>query len=207
MMIPLSYAQENPIKSVEIRLLKNRLHITGHFHELINENMKETLASGMSHSLNFQIDLLGTKRKIIASKTEFVLLRYNVWEKFYLIRTLTQQKNFQQSSQFESFLNDSLHFIITNIKKVPTNQQLYIVLSFSPENIPASQMSKLNSWLISDGEMRESKPALEAESGFSINLSNLLSIFLNKKDESRIFIYRSATFTIQSLKKHENITR
>ena len=71
----------------------------------------------------------------------------------------------------------------------------------------AFQKNKLDHWLRSEGEIKESKPALESEPTFSINLSNLISIFLDKKNDNKLYTYKSAPFTIQSLRKNENITQ
>ena len=196
-----SHAQNNPIKSVDVRIDNEYLVVVGHFTGVINAEMKETLASGMSGMLHFQSKLINSRFKVISQIEQNILLRYNVWEKMYSLHTAKTEYEFKNFKQFEQFINDSLVFYISFFKKLPADQKLQIILSFSPEKISASQKNKLNHWLKSEGEIKESKPALEAESAFSINLSNLISIFLKKKDDDRLYIYRSTPFTIQSLQK------
>jgi hypothetical protein len=197
----LSFAQENPIKSLEVKVNEDRLVIVGHFSGLIDNEMKQTLASGLSSTLSFHLQLFNSRSKVLRKNNEAVYLRYNVWEKVYQVLTTTQEKYFDDIHHFENFLKDSLTFDMGKISKLPIDDKLRIVLSFSPEKISDSQKSKLNTWLVSEGEMNESKPALESESGFSVNLSNLISIFLSKKESQKIFLYKSTPFTIRALSK------
>ena len=179
----------------------DRLVVIGHFAGLIDNEMKQTLASGLSSTLSFDLRLFNSRSKVLRNSKETVYLRYNVWEKMYQLRTATQEKYFEDSDHFENFLKDSLTFNMGKISKLPLDDKLRIFLSFSPEKISDSQKSKLNTWLVSEGETNESKPALESESGFSVNLSNLISIFFSKKDSHKIFIYKTTPFTIRALSK------
>jgi len=197
----LSFTQENPIKSLEIRMSDDRLVIIGHFAGLIDNEMKQTLASGLSSTLSFHLQLINSRSKVLRKNNEAVYLRYNVWEKMYQVLTTTQEKYFDDIHHFEKFLKDSLTFDMGKISKLSFDDKLHIFLSFSPEKISDSQKSKLNTWLVSEGETNESKPALESESGFSVNLSNLISIFFSKKDSHKIFIYKTTPFTIRALSK------
>jgi hypothetical protein len=197
----LSSAQENPIKSLEIKMSEDRLVVIGHFSRLINDEMKETLASGLSSTLSFHLQLINSRSKVLRKNNEAIYLRYNVWERVYQVHTATGEKYFEDIQHFDKFLNDSLAFDMGKINKLPFDDKLSIILSYSPERISGSQKSKLNTWLVSEGEINESKPALESESGFSVNLSNLISIFLSKKESQKIFLYKSTPFTIRALSK------
>lgn len=197
----LSFAQENPIKSLEIKTSEDRLVIIGHFTGLIDNEMKQTLASGLSSTLSFHLQLINSRSKVLTKNIETVYLRYNVWERVYQVHTATEERYFEDIQHFENFLNDSLAFNMGKISKLPFDDKLRIVLSYSPEKISDSQKNKLNTWLVSEGEINESKPALESESGFSVNLSNLISIFLSKKESQKIFLYKSTPFTIRDLSK------
>lgn len=201
------WAQDNSIKSIDVRMNNGRVIVVGHFKGLINANMKETLASGMSSSLHFNLKLLGSHSRVLSEIGESIFLRFNVWEKVYSIRTSKKRNDFKNYHQFESFINDSLVFDMGHIKKPASNQTFKILLSFSPENISTSQKNKLNYWLKSEGEIKQSRPAYESESGFSVNLTSLISIFFKKKDHKKLYVFKSAPFTIHSLKTHENITR
>lgn len=165
------------------------------------------LASGLSNSLHFYLKLVNSKSRALSEQGETVILRYNVWEKVYIIRFSTGETHFNQFQHFVKFVNDSLVFKLGKTQKLPLNQKLQIILSFSLEKISDSQKSRLRRWLKNEGEFRESQPALESRSGFSINLTSLISIFLPQKNSDRIYIYKSRPFTIQSLKLNENITQ
>ncbi|MBN1350120.1 hypothetical protein JXJ21_11965 [candidate division KSB1 bacterium] len=199
-------ARDNPLVSVEPRIQSERLAAIGHFTQLIDAEMKETLASGMSNTLNFYLKLVDADSKEIIRRGESVALRYNVWEKIYYLRNAGTEARFMQFTSFEAFINDSLTFNLGSIKLFPPDRELRIIFTFSPKKLSDTQKSKLNSWLISGGDIDQSKPARESESTFSINLSRLISMFFSNKERNEIYLQTSKPFTIRSL-MHENASR
>ncbi len=199
-------ARENPIRSVEITIEQESLLATGHFSGLLTTEMRETLASGMSTSLNFQLKLINRRTQQVKQSLYTIFLRYNVWEKNYRLWSLFQDRTFKTAENFEYFLNDSLKFQIISIKNLSANDNFTFSLYYSPQKISDNQKTKLNEWLKNEGEMNKGKPGQESESVFSINVSSLISIFLTKKNENSIHFFQTAPFTLQALKKHENTT-
>lgn len=199
-------ASENPIRSVEITIEQESLLATGHFSGLLTTEMRETLASGMSTSLNFQLKLINRRTQQVKQSLYTIFLRYNVWEKNYRLWSSLQDRTFKTAENFEYFLNDSLKFQIISIKNLSANDNFTFILYYSPQKISDNQKTKLNEWLKNEGEMNKGKPGQESESVFSINVSSLISIFLTKKNENSIHFFQTAPFTLQALKKHENTT-
>lgn len=193
-------AQNQPIRSLEPKLDQGHLVVIGHFRELLQPEMRETLASGMSNGLNFQLKLLNPQGKSIVELAETIFIQYNVWEKVYILRSSAQSVEFKTLPHFKRFLADSLQFKMGLLHNLPIQNEFRLQIIYSPEPLTASQHRKLNQWLKSEGEIRESQPAMESEPGFSINLSNLLSIFFSKKEARPIFSYRSAPYTLEKLK-------
>ncbi|MBN2092682.1 hypothetical protein JW964_23880 [candidate division KSB1 bacterium] len=199
-------ARENPIRSVEMVIEQEKLVAIGHFSGLMTVEMRETLASGMSTSLNFQLKLINRQTQQVKQSLYTIFLRYNVWEKNYRLWSSFQDINFKTAENFEHFLNDSLKFQIISIKNLSANDNFTFILYYSPQKISDNQKNKLNEWLKNEGEMNKAKPGQESESVFSINVSSLISIFLTKKNENSIHLFQTAPFTLQALKKHENTT-
>jgi len=168
-----------------------------------DQDMRESLRSGMSSTLNFRLILSDLKGKAIRSNIQNAQLRYDIWEKNYHISIQDQDYQFSKLSKFEIFLYDSLKFSLGHIHNLAKQKKLKISILFSPQKITHSQQKKLNYWLTGAGETEESKPALESESGFSIDLSRLFSIFMRKKPSVKILKFHSQPFSIQGLIRNE----
>lgn len=203
----LLFAQKNPIRSVEIYLDNNEIIAAGHYMNVIDEDMAASLSSGLSSTLNYYIRLLSIDNKEYRSINKIVRLRYNVWEKVYDMSVAGQKHNFQSFGALENFINDSLLFHLGPPDGIPLKKKLRMILSFSPQGISDSQKDRLNKWLLSEGKVKESQPAYESGSGFSINLSNLLSAFFRKKEDYNIYLYKSSVFTLEKLRENENASR
>lgn len=203
---PLS-AQNGPVQSLEIYLSGDEIVTAGHFVNVIDEDMRASLSSGLSSTLNILIRLMSMDNTQYRTVNEIIRLRYNVWEKVYDMSTSGQKKQFQSFTAIERFINDSLVFRLGSVTGIPPQKQLRIILTFSPEGISDSQKDRLNKWLLSEGEVKESQPAYDSESGFSINLSSLLTAFFRKKEDRSVYIYKSRVFTLNSLRKDEDASR
>jgi len=202
-----SLAQENKIKSVEPKLIKDDIFVSCQFNNLVDEEMMGTLASGMSLSLNFHLQLNRFPGETIYETSRLVKFRYNVWDKTYLLLYSGKQIQFTAYDSFKSFLYDSLSFKLTSARMLPKVGQLQFRLTFLPQKLSAYQKEKLDYWITNESETKESNPARESESGFSINLSRLISLFLDNKTEENLQEIKSAPFTIQSLRKNENTSK
>jgi len=200
-----AFADENSTGHVEISLINGNLLATCHFvNGFIDDDIKQTLSSGMTSNLNFHLKLQKNKGKVLRSKVEEYLIRYDIWEKKYLIFQPDGVKQFSDYTIFKSFLYDSVTINFGSITGTPKQELLQVVLLFSPEKISSAQKKKLNYWLTSESETKESNPALESESGFSVDLSKLFSIFLSKKPAIKIREYFSPVFSINSLRENED---
>ena len=198
------FAQNDPNISIKPAVIENQIYIFCKSSPgFLDQDMRESLLSGMSRTLNFQLILADANGKIIRSKLKAVQLRYDIWEKKYQIFSSGKIHHFSALAKFEVFLYDSLRFKLGNIRSLARQKKLQVVLLFSPQKITNIQQKKLNYWLTSTGETAESKPALEPESGFSIDLSRLFSIFMSKKPSVKTLEFRSALFTIQGLMNNE----
>jgi len=202
-----AFAQNNNLKSVQPLIRSNNLAVSCKFNNLISDALKETLASGMSTELNFHLQVKQTGSSVLWSGSKSVKIQYNVWEKNYSISRRMGRKTFSDYNSFQNFLHDSLIFNISGISRFPGSSKLQIILSFLPEKMTAGQKQKLDYWIENESETRERSPAGESESGFSINLSRLITMFFDKSKNSKMQRIRSAPFTIKSLRNDENTAR
>jgi len=199
-----TFAEDGSIRDLDIFITDNKLNVTCHFKQgFIDEDMRQTLASGMSSTFNFQINLKYENGSMIRRQIMEVAIRYDIWEKQYLLYYANQIDQFSVYQKFESFLYDSLTFDMGSVKGIDYKKSLGVIVFFSPEKISSAQKEKLNYWLTSNTDTKESAPGMEQESGFSIDLSRLFSVFLSDKPKTNIKQYKSGTFTIESLRKNE----
>lgn len=201
-------ADDNSSGFVEVSFVNGNLLAKCHFvNGFIDNDIKQTLSSGLTSNLNFHLKLQKNKEKVLRSKVEEVLIRYDIWEKKYLVFEPDGVKQFSDYTKFESFLYDSITINFGSVRGTPQEDLLQVVLLFSPEKISSAQKKKLNYWLTSESDTEESNPALESESGFSVDLSKLFSIFLSKKTSIKIREYHSPVFSLKSLRENENASK
>lgn len=197
-------AQDESIRNLELFITDNELNSICHFKSgFIDEDTRQTLSSGLTSTFNFQINLMYENGNIIRNQMVEVAIRYDIWEKQYLLFYNNQIHQFSEYQTFESFLYDSLTFHLGSVKGISYKKPLQVIVFFSPEKISSAQKEKLNFWLTSSAETKESAPGMEQESGFSIDLSKLFSVFLSDKPKTNLQQYQSKIFTIEKLRKNE----
>lgn len=199
-----NFAQDESIRHLELFITDNELNSICHFKPgFIDEDTRQTLSSGLTSIFSFQINLKYENGNIIRNKMVEIAIRYDIWEKQYLLFDNNQIHQFSAYKIFESFLYDSLTFHLGSVKGIDYKKPLQVIVFFSLEKISSAQKEKLNFWLTSGAETKESSPGMEQESGFSINLSKLFSIFLSDKPKTNLQQYQSEIFTIEKLRKNE----
>jgi hypothetical protein len=192
----ISNGQENVINSLDIKVSKGRIWIVPHLEDFIDEDMHSVIASGLSTNLHFYFELNKTNGNNIIKQDEIVLLKNDVWEKYYLIKFEDFSKRLKNYNRFKEFLFDSLQFNLGSIKNIKNNEKLSISFTFSTENISPSHKEKIEYWLSNSSP---GKVGDENESSFSVNISKLISFFLSNTKKKNIHLYKSKTFTIQSV--------
>jgi hypothetical protein len=185
-------------RAIQVFIQNGQLKALCHFNNLASSEMNENLTSGMSQTILFHFELRKENDKKITSKNPEVKLRYDVWEGTYMILIEGKQKDFKIKDRFYTFLNDSLAFKIDELNKIPSDESLQVFMDFSEEKISGSQKRKLDYWLTGQNESQNINPDNEKPAGFSINLSSLISMFVNKKNEKSTLV-SSKKFTKNSL--------
>ena len=201
------HAQNTNLKSIQPVIRSNNLAVSCKFNSLISDASLETLASGMSSTLNFHLQLIQPGSDVLWSSGKSVKIQYNVWEKKYSIAHSRQNSEFSDYNKFQNFLHDSLEFKIAASLRFQSSLKLQIVLNFLPEKMSAGQKQKLDYWIENESDTKESRPAGETESGFSINLSRLITMFFGKTEKTKMQRIKSTAFIIKSLRDDENTTR
>jgi hypothetical protein len=194
----LTHAQRNTIKSIDIRVNKGNLRVYTHLVDFLNKDLRSVIASGMSASFNFYFELIKVNDKILKEKEETIIVRNDVWEKKYLIKSSEFSKTFFSFADFRVFLFDSLHFTLGSINIIPKDAKLQFMVALSPDGISSLQKKKLKYWLNSN-ELNSQNKTGNPESSFSINISNLISFFFKEDNKKKIDIYKSKIFTIRSV--------
>ena len=177
----------------------NQLTARFHLPDIPDDKMRETLASGMSTRLMFEIRLVSQNNKRETSRLRRLQMRFDVWEKKYELWFGTMNRSFTDRNSFENFVRDSL---ICELGVITDPQTSWRVLAFyGPERLASGQKDRVSSWLNNEGRTEESQPGAEQESGFSISLSGLITMFIKDEEQPGRKVIRSDTFTLESLRK------
>ncbi len=178
---------------------KNQLTARFHLPDIPDDKMRETLASGMSTRLIFEIRLVSQNSDRETSRLRRLQMRFDVWEKKYELSFGTLKRTFENRKSFENYLQDSL---ICEFGVITDRQTSWQILAFyGPERLASGQKDRVSSWLNNEGRTEESQPGAEQESGFSISLSGLITMFIKDEEQSGKKVIRSDTFTLESLRE------
>jgi hypothetical protein len=200
-------AQDTNIHHVDLFIKNNVLFTRLHLQNFFDQNMKETIASGMSRRFNLKFELFRVDQKPLYSRSESLILKYDVWERIYLLNTAGFEKQFDDFEKFMFYISDSTVFSLGNTNRVDQNESLQLYVIFSHQEISEHQQKEIKSWIAHDAETIESQPGLETNQSFSINISKLLSLFFSRESFADLHIYKSPSFTLKSIYENENTTK
>lgn len=197
-------AQTVNIKRIDLFTENDVLFTRLHLKNFFDERITETIASGMSRRIEIQLELVTDDRKSHFNRIESLSLRYDVWERIYLYRTASEERQFDNFEKYKHFVSDSMTFSLSRLSQLNQNEQYQLYVIFSKVEITERQQKELKSWITRDAQTNESQPAQETDQGFSINISKLLFLFFSSKSSADLYIYESPFFTLKSLDNYEN---
>jgi hypothetical protein len=197
-------AQALHIERIDLFTEGNVLFTRLHLQNFFDQRITESIASGMSRRIEIQFELVRNDRKSYFNRIESLSLRYDVWERIYLYRTASTERQFDNFEKFKHFVSDSMSFSLSSLSQLNQNEQYQLYVIFSQVEITERQQKELKSWITRDAQTTESQPAQETDQGFSINISKLLSLFFSSKSSADLNVYKSPFFTLKSLDNHEN---
>ena len=200
-------AQAMTIDHIDLFVKGNILYTRIHIRNFFDDTIKETIASGMSRKFNVRFELLKADQKRLYSYVETMSLKYDIWERIYLLTSSETERQFNDIENFMHFFSDSTLINLGNINRIDKTEQLRLFIVFSQEEMSQRQQKELESWISHDAKTVESQPALETNQSFSINISKLLSLFFSGEDFADLYIYKSPFFTLRSLDKNENSSK
>lgn len=180
---------------IQNKVLVARLQLGG----LLTAPLKETLASGMSSTFSVQVQLIQKENHALDFRRADLQMRFDVWERFYQVKFDQQKHRFENYEDFADFVSDSLLVKMREASHYNFTQQLQFAVLVGPPAGFESRKSKLSAWLNEEGRSSESSPADETETGFAINISKLIALFLGNDQPADLRQWNSHTFTISDL--------
>jgi hypothetical protein len=197
-------AQSMQIQRIDLFTKNNVLFSRLHVQNFFDEGLTESIASGMSRRIEIQLELVRNDRKSYFNRIESLNLKYDVWERIYLYKSASTQRQFDNFENFKHFVSDSMQFRLSSLTQLNQDEQYQLYVIFSQVEITETQQKELKSWIARDAQTSESQPAQETDQGFSINISRLLSLFFSGKSSDDFYVYKSPFFTLKSLDDYEN---
>jgi hypothetical protein len=170
------------------------------FKNLLSAEIMEGLSSGISRSLVFHFILLQDNTKKVLDVNRSIHLKYNVWEDFFLVTVSGKTHIIKTKAAFNRFLDDSLNFSLASLSALPGDKSLRLQLAMGSDDLTSAQREELDDWLRQSESDENSISDQENRTGFSINLSTLLTLFFEKERDKRQLTHTSEPFTLQSLK-------
>ncbi len=183
------------------QLNQGYLTVSADFQNLFSEKIIGTIQSGLPSIVQIEIKLVATENKQIVRRQIVCSISYNIWQERYSIiyeDTAEIYSDFTEARKRSSHLKN-VTLITSKFLNKKLNYNIQIRVSIIP--ISSRQSDKINDWLLDPNQTEESLASDERASGFKLNLSNLVSLFVGGKKRSRYSSdwYSSKTFRISDL--------
>lgn len=195
-------AQNKPSISVHPYLKNDSLKLEIHFTNLFEGNIKKTLLAGLPILFEVNLKMLDSDNRTVHSKEMNGRITYDVWEELFKIEGFDSGgKPLQELDDVKQFFNHHLKTALMP-KEYLMSAEVYRVTAESQLTLLTRKQSReLEDWIKSSDQTEEDLPSQERDTGFRLNLNQVVHFFMGKQDEQEKYIFEasSAQFRLSDL--------
>ena len=182
------FAQPFDIERIDLQINSDTLMVDVYFENLFEGEIRKTLLSGIPIQIDLIAQIKTADEITIFTRNISSLVTYDVWEEEFQITTyLGGKQSFLDFADLEDFYTPLKNLEIGNINQINSQPHVSFHLAAIVNLITEKESSKLKKWLESGEATEEDNPTGERDSGFKMNLSQLVSFFFNNQEKSQIF--------------------
>lgn len=180
-------AQSNKLRILQVETIveKNLAGLKIVFAPFFTEKVTGTIQSGLPSMLEIELVIKNAQQKTIAQRAIFRRISYNIWEEKYKIDSPDTTQIFKDFASLQKaciLLRTSLFLPQKLIYPYQANK---IFIRARLRLISSSQSRKLAGWLDQSYQTRERISSDESSSGFRLNFSTLVSMFLGNSPQKK----------------------
>lgn len=179
-----SYAQNDPTLSVHPYLKNDSLKLEISYRNLFSGNIKKTLLAGLPIIVGLNLKLIDTGNKVIQSKKMSGKISYDVWEELFNIQGLPSTENSLQTlDEVEDYFSKRLKTGLLPKEYLMSAEEYHINVESHLTLLTGKQSRRLKDWIETGEQTEEDLPSNERDTGFRLNLNNLVQFFMGKKNK------------------------
>ncbi len=185
------------IETITPGVKNGQITVSARFRNLFSKKIVGTIQSGLPSIIQIEMKLLEGKEKTLVHKTLMRRISYDIWQERYAIDSPDSTQiltDFEAVKKVSSALQDEP--LVQRQKLRPTSRYT-IELRVGIIPISTRQAEKVSDWLLDPNQVEEPLASDNRSSGFELNISKLVSFFVNRKKGSR---YRSEPFRSKPFK-------
>lgn len=168
---------------------------------LFSGSIAQTLLSGLPVLIKLQYRLSSRENPNISGSSSTYRLTYDIWEDQFILESNGRQQFFASLKALQSWWNPREGLPLLPLAVLKNTPVLKLELSLSVILLTRAEGEKMKNWIFNTSETEENIPSMERDTGFRLNLNQLVSLFLGKPESGRRFEGRRASgeFMVKSL--------
>jgi hypothetical protein len=188
------FAQNNPTLSINPYLQNDSLKLEISYQNLFTGNIKKTLLAGLPILMEINLKLLDTGDKTIQIKTINGKISYDVWEELFNIQGLqSTQKSLHTLEDVKNYFSRKLKPGLLPKEYLMRAEEYRIDVESHLTLLTRKQSRRLSDWIQTGEQTEEDLPSDERDTGFRLNLNNLVQFFMGEKDKPEEFFLEASS--------------
>lgn len=159
---------------------------------LVSGDIRQTLLSGLPILIEVNPQLLRDPQAAVSPRPLRYRCYYDIWEDLYVIESADQVYQLNTMDEFIDWWQKPPAFSFFAISDIRQEIRLRLRLQVNVTLLTRKQDRQLRSWVLNSSQNEEQLPSSERDTGFTLNLNAVLSIFIDKDAPLQTF-QREAT--------------
>jgi len=185
---PAIFAQDDPALSIHPFLKNDTLQLELSYRNLFSGNIKKTLLAGLPILIDINMKLVDTGKKTIRSKKVSGRISYDVWEELFNIKGLSSSENSLQTlDEVVKYFSEQLRIGLLPREYLMSGEEYHIEAESHLTLLTRKQSRELADWIQTGEQTEEDLPSNERDTGFRLNLNNLVQFFMGSNNKPEEF--------------------
>ncbi len=150
--------------------------------DLIQGAVRQTLVSGLPVLIEEQCRLVDEKQHNTSTVINKFRITYDIWEDVIHLDGAFFSKTFPSPDSLNKWWAPRRDIFLTATSSLPNASRAYIFIRLRVILLSRSQSERLKDWILNSQETEENLPTQDRDTGFTLNLNRLLSLFFRKDD-------------------------
>lgn len=155
--------------------------------DLFSGTIQQTLLSGLPVLIELQPRLLGDNSVEGRLSNMKYQLRYDIWEDRFTMQSAGGKYTVSSLDALKAWWNPLAELPLLPLSNLKKTSELRLEINLGIILLTRSQGKKMKNWVLNAAETEEDIPSMDRDTGFKLNLNQVVSLFLNKSDISESF--------------------